>query len=56
MSSFRGKLFIEGTLARLAYLSLYKKHQVVLHGFWRVFLMTLADMIKHRTNPRMKLH
>ena len=34
-----GNLFksitIEGLLARLAYLSLYKKHQVALHGLAR---------------------
>jgi NADH dehydrogenase len=56
MGALRGTLFIEGTIARLVYLSLYKKHQMVLHGFWRVFLMTLAELIGHRVKPKLKLH
>ena len=43
-------------IARLAYLSLYKKHQLALHGFVWVAFATLANPIKRRTEPRPKLH
>ena len=33
-----GNLWIEGNFARLMYLSLYKLHEMALHGFWKVAL------------------
>jgi len=52
----RGSLFLEGYFARLMYLSLYKMHLYELHGFWKVFLDTLARLITRRTEPPVKLH
>lgn len=49
-------LKVEGKLARLFYLSLYKKHQAALYGFWRVFLLTMANTLSRRVRPRLKLH
>ncbi|MBI2992661.1 MAG: NAD(P)/FAD-dependent oxidoreductase [Gammaproteobacteria bacterium] len=49
-------IFVEGMLARLVYLSLYKMHQIALHGFFRTALGTLANVLTRRTRPRMKLH
>ena len=49
-------VFIEGIFARLVYLSLYKMHQVALHGFIRTGLLTIANMLTRRSKPRMKLH
>ncbi len=49
-------VFVEGVVARLMYLSLYKMHQYALHGFMRMFLDTLARMITRRTEPQVKLH
>ena len=49
-------VFIEGLFARMVYLSLYKVHQLALHGFTHVALTTLANLITHRTRPRLKLH
>jgi len=51
-----GSLMIEGTFARLMYLSLYKLHELALHGFPKVALETIARMITRRTEPRVKLH
>jgi NADH dehydrogenase len=60
IGNLMGNLFksitIEGFLARLAYLSLYKKHQVSLHGLREVTLMALANLLHRRTRPRLKLH
>ncbi len=51
-----GTLFVEGYFARLMYVSLYKMHELALHGFWKVALETLARMITRRTEPPVKLH
>jgi len=51
-----GSLLIEGYLARLMYTSLYKMHELALHGFTNVALDTLARMINRRTEPHVKLH
>lgn len=47
---------IEGRLARLAYLSLYQKHQSALHGLGWVTLKALANLLQRRTRPQLKLH
>lgn len=52
----RGDLFIEGWFARLMYASLYKMHELALHGWVKVTLDTLARMITRRTEPHVKLH
>jgi NADH dehydrogenase len=49
-------LFIEGYFARLMYQSLYKMHELALHGFTKVTLGTLARLISRRTEPPVKLH
>ncbi|MBX9588450.1 MAG: NAD(P)/FAD-dependent oxidoreductase [Hyphomonadaceae bacterium] len=51
-----GNLFIEGFLAGLMYKSLYKMHQLALHGPTKVVLDTVARVITRRTEPVVKLH
>ena len=56
MGNLLGSVMLEGKLARMAYVSLYKKHQLALHGFVWVVLTTLSNLIERRTRPRLKLH
>lgn len=51
-----GNLMIEGYFARLMYESLYKMHELALHGGPKVALETLSRMITRRTEPHVKLH
>lgn len=51
-----GNLWVEGLFARAMYLSLYKMHELALHGPWKVMLNTMARMITRRTEPHVKLH
>jgi NADH dehydrogenase len=51
-----GSLLIQGLIARLMYTSLYKMHQVSIHGIVRVALDTLGRMLRGRVEPRVKLH
>jgi NADH dehydrogenase len=49
-------VFIEGAVARLMYLSLYKMHLYALHGLVHTFFNTLARMLIRRVGPQVKLH
>jgi NADH dehydrogenase len=51
-----GSILIEGLFARFMYVSLYKQHELALHGFFKVALDTLARLITRRTEPHVKLH
>ena len=51
-----GSLMVEGVFAKLMYLSLYKMHELALHGWAKVALDTLARLIVRRTEPHVKLH
>jgi NADH dehydrogenase len=51
-----GSLMIEGLFARLMYESLYKMHELALHGSVKVALDSLARLIVRRTEPHVKLH
>lgn len=56
LGNMLGGLMVGGLFARLMYLSLYKMHELALHGFPKVALDTLARLIVRRTEPRVKLH
>jgi NADH dehydrogenase len=51
-----GSLRVEGLVAKLFYLSLYRLHIWALHGFWRMALDTLGRWIRRQTDPKVKLH
>ena len=51
-----GNIWLEGWFARMMYLSLYKMHELALHGFWKTALDTVARLITRRTEPHVKLH
>jgi NADH:quinone reductase (non-electrogenic) len=51
-----GNIWLEGWFARMMYLSLYKMHELALHGFWKTALDTAARLITRRTEPHVKLH
>ncbi|TMU23480.1 NAD(P)/FAD-dependent oxidoreductase [Halomonas sp. ATBC28] len=54
-SASRG-LFLEGWLARQAYASLYRMHQLSIHGVPKTGLAWLVDKLNRYLKPRMKLH
>ena len=51
-----GSLMVEGLFAKLMYISLYKLHQLALHGWVKVFLDTISRLIHRRTDSIVKLH
>ena len=52
----RGSMMVEGRIARTVYVSLYRMHQVALHGYTRTGLMMLVGRINRFLRPRLKLH
>jgi len=51
-----GSLLVQGLIARWMYVSLYKLHQIAIFGHLRVVLDTLSRIVRHRLDPRVKLH
>jgi len=51
-----GSLLVQGLIARWMYVSLYKLHQVAIFGYLRVVLDTFSRIVRHRLDPRVKLH
>jgi NADH dehydrogenase len=50
------KLWVDGWFARMMFLSLYKLHELALHGFWKTALGTASRLLHRGTEPRIKLH
>ena len=49
-------IWISGLFAKLMYLSLYKMHELALHGFLKVSLDTAGRFLSRSTEPHIKLH
>lgn len=56
MGNLLGSVMIEGVIARLVYLSLYKMHQNALFGPFRVGLIMVAHFFSQKLRPKIKLH
>lgn len=56
MGNLTGSVMLEGKLARMFYVSLYRMHQMALYGVARTLMLMLSDRIGSSTAPRLKLH
>ncbi|NAW64013.1 FAD-dependent oxidoreductase [Photobacterium halotolerans] len=52
----KGSMMIEGRIARVMYISLYRMHHIALHGFFKTSLMMLVGRINRVLRPNLKLH
>jgi NADH dehydrogenase len=52
----QGSMFVEGRIARLIYISLYRMHQMAIHGWVKAFAVMLAQKIGRAVKPKIKLH
>jgi NADH dehydrogenase len=50
------EVFLEGALAKLFYLSLYRMHQIALHGYMRTGFLVLAGRVQKVMRGMIKLH
>ncbi|MDX1590264.1 MAG: NAD(P)/FAD-dependent oxidoreductase [Oleiphilaceae bacterium] len=51
-----GSLRVEGRIARLVYVSLYRMHQIAIYGWMRGLLIAFTDRLHRAFRPRLKLH
>jgi NADH dehydrogenase len=56
MGNLTGSVMLEGWLARMFYVSLYRMHQAALYGLFRTGMLMLGSRIGRGTEPRLKLH
>jgi NADH dehydrogenase len=56
MGNLTGSVMLEGWLARMFYVSLYRMHQAALYGLFRTAMLMLGSRIGRGTEPRLKLH
>ncbi|WP_028535270.1 NAD(P)/FAD-dependent oxidoreductase [Paludibacterium yongneupense] len=56
MGNLTGTHMIEGRLARMFYISLYRMHQMALYGKLRTLLLIISGRLGRSTAPRLKLH
>ncbi|WP_025819444.1 NAD(P)/FAD-dependent oxidoreductase [Shewanella marina] len=49
-------MFIEGKIARLMYISLYRMHQMAIHGLAKTGALFIAEKLLRVVRPKMKLH
>lgn len=52
----KGSMMVEGRIARVVYISLYRMHQMALHGMFKTGLMMLVGRINRVLRPNLKLH
>lgn len=52
----RGSMMVGGRIARFIYISLYRMHQVALHGYIKAGLMMLVGGINRVLRQRLKMH
>ncbi len=51
-----GRMAIEGRLARLVYISLYRMHLIAIHGWLKGLLLILIGHVNQVVRPKLKLH
>ena len=51
-----GSIAVQGKLARLMYISLYRLHQVAIHGFFKTAVLFCKDILSSKSRPEIKLH
>ena len=56
MGSLMGTVSVGGFIAYMVYLSLYKMHQVAIHGYFRTAMLTLSNLFRRSTHAKIKMH
>jgi len=56
VGSLINRINVQGLFARLMYLSLYRLHQVALHGVFKTAVLVGKDLLSRSTGPTLKLH
>lgn len=56
VGNLMGKINVQGFLARMMYVSLYRMHQMALHGVFKTIVLLSKDVLARTSGPKLKLH
>ncbi len=56
MGRLTGNINIHGFLAKAIYVSLYRSHQLSVHGWYKTLVLIISDVLGRSTGQRTKLH
>ncbi|MDO9103975.1 MAG: NAD(P)/FAD-dependent oxidoreductase [Methylovulum sp.] len=56
MGNLMGTVSVGGFIAKVVYLSLYKMHQVAIHGYFRTAMLTLSNAFRRSAYIKIKMH
>ena len=56
MGNLMGTVSVGGFIAKLVYLSLYKMHQIAIHGYFRTAMLTLSNLFRRSAYTKIKMH
>ena len=56
MGNLMGTVSIGGFIAKIVYLSLYKMHQIAIHGYFRTAMLTLSNAFRRSAYVKIKMH
>lgn len=56
MGNLMGSVSIGGFIAKIVYLSLYKMHQIAIHGYFRTAMLTLSNLFRRTAHAKIKMH
>jgi NADH:ubiquinone reductase (H+-translocating) len=56
MGNLMGTVSIGGFIAKMVYLSLYKMHQVAIHGYFKTAMLTLSNLFRRSVYIKIKMH
>ena len=56
VGNLMGDINVQGIFARIMYVSLYRLHQVAIHGFFKTGVLMIKDLLARSSGPRLKLH
>jgi len=56
VGNLMGSVSVGGFIARVFYLSLYKMHQIEVHGYFKTAMLTLATRLRKTATSHIKLH
>ncbi|WP_353204822.1 NAD(P)/FAD-dependent oxidoreductase [Sphingomonas sp.] len=51
-----GRMRVEGWIARMVYMSLYRMHLIAIHGWWRGVALIVIGHVNQIVRPKLKLH
>ncbi|WP_233842583.1 NAD(P)/FAD-dependent oxidoreductase [Dyella sp. 2HG41-7] len=51
-----GRIFVDGIVAKIMYVSLYRLHTIALHGWWRTMMEMVSSLLHRTLSPKVKLH